>query len=36
MCGNVRVRVMDSYGVMVRVKVGLGVYVKSFCSAAKS
>ena len=29
------VRVMDSLGVMVRVRVGIRVYVKTFCSAAK-
>ena len=31
------VRVMDSFGVpvMVRVRVGIRVYVKPFCSAAK-
>ena len=29
------VRVMNSFGVMVRVRVGIRVYVKPFCSAAK-
>ena len=29
------VRVMDSFGVMVRVRVGIRVYVKPFCTAAK-
>ena len=28
------VRVMDSFGVMVRIRVGIGVNVKPFCSAA--
>ena len=29
------VRDMDSFGVMVRVRVGIRVYVKPFCSAEK-
>ena len=29
------VRVMDNFGIMVRVRVGIRVYVKQFCSAAK-
>ena len=29
------VRVMNSFGVMDRVRVGIRVYVKPFCSAAK-
>ena len=29
------VRVMNSFGVMVRVRVGIRVNVKPFCSAAK-
>ena len=32
---RVVVRVMNSFGVMVRVRVGIRVYVKPFCSAAK-
>ena len=32
----VRVRVMNSFGVMVRVRVGIRVYVKPLCSAAKA
>ena len=28
-------RVMDSFGVMVRVRVGIRLYVKPFCSVAK-
>ena len=30
------VRVVDSFGVMVRVRVGIRVYVKPFCSAEKA
>ena len=32
---RVVVRVMNSFGVMVRVRVEIRVYVKPFCSAAK-
>ena len=32
---RVVVRVMNSFGVMVRVSVGIRVYVKPFCSASK-
>ena len=32
---RVVVGVMNSFGVMVRVRVGIRVYVKPFCSAAK-
>ena len=29
------VRVMDSFGVMVRVRVGIMVYIKPFCTSAE-
>ena len=29
------IRVMDSFGVLIRVRVGMRVYIKPFCSAAK-
>ena len=32
---RVRIRVMDSFGVVVRVRLGIRVYAKPFCSAAK-
>ena len=33
--GLIMVRVMNSFGVMVKVRVGIWMYVKPFCSAAK-